>query len=191
MILPIPALAFYIFAGLAIAFSLAVVFNRNPVSSAFSLVLVFFSFAGIYAMLDAHLVAGIQVLVYAGAVMVLFIFVIMLLNTRSGEGGEAHLHRVGFGQAIGVALAAFLVLLLSALALRGQSGAIQPATSASDLQLQAGGNSQALGLLLYGKYLFPFEVASVLLLVAIIGAVAMSRRHLGFGSDRDDRPEDV
>src|SRR6476661_2719523 len=71
---------FYGFAGIAIVCSLFVVFKRNPVASAFSLVLVFFAFAGIYALLDAHLVAALQVLVYAGAIMVLFIFVIMLLS---------------------------------------------------------------------------------------------------------------
>src|ERR1700690_2858001 len=71
---------FYAFAGLAIACSLLVVFKKNPVGSAFSLVLVFFAFAGIYALLDAHLIAALQVLVYAGAIMVLVLFVIMLLN---------------------------------------------------------------------------------------------------------------
>src|SRR3954470_23179547 len=76
----ISPLFFYIFAGLAIACSVLVVFKKNPVASAFSLVLVFFAFAGIYALLDAHLIAALQILVYAGAIMVLFIFVIMLLN---------------------------------------------------------------------------------------------------------------
>src|SRR5437868_4599298 len=71
---------FYFFSGLAIACSLFVILKKNPVSSAFSLVMVFFSFAGIYAMLDAHLIAALQVFVYAGAIMVLFVFVIMLLN---------------------------------------------------------------------------------------------------------------
>src|SRR4029079_9879583 len=74
---------FYLFAGLAIACSLLVILKKNPVASAFSLVMVFFSFAGIYALLDAHLIAALQVLVYAGAIMVLVIFVIMLLNADS------------------------------------------------------------------------------------------------------------
>src|SRR3954454_15123932 len=71
---------FYLFAGMAVACALLVILKRNPVASAFSLVLVFFSFGAIYALLGAHLVAALQVLVYAGAIMVLFIFVIMLLN---------------------------------------------------------------------------------------------------------------
>src|SRR3954452_19456947 len=84
---------FYLFAGLAIACSLLVVLKKNPVASAFSLVMVFFSFAGIYALLDAHLIAALQVLVYAGAIMVLFIFVIMLLNVDvpSFDLGRSHL----------------------------------------------------------------------------------------------------
>ena len=83
---------FYIFAGLALACSFLVILKKNPVSSAFSLVLVFFAFAGIYAMLDAHLIAALQVLVYAGAIMVLFVFVIMLLNadTPSFDMGRTH-----------------------------------------------------------------------------------------------------
>src|SRR3954469_20840753 len=83
---------FYAFAGLAIACSLFVVFKKSPVASAFSLVVVFFAFAGIYALLDAHLIAALQVLVYAGAIMVLFIFVIMLLNADvpSLDLGRSH-----------------------------------------------------------------------------------------------------
>src|SRR5947209_11713614 len=83
---------FYFFAGLAIAFSLFVVLKKNPIASAFSLVLVFFAFAGIYALLDAHLVAALQVLVYAGAIMVLFVFVIMLLNADVPSFDTARSH---------------------------------------------------------------------------------------------------
>src|SRR4051812_27681963 len=84
---------FYFFAGLAIACSLAVVLKTNPVASAFSLVLTFFAFAGIYALLDAHLVAALQIFIYAGAIMVLFVFVIMLLNADvpSFDLGRSHI----------------------------------------------------------------------------------------------------
>src|SRR5579884_913066 len=84
---------FYAFAALAIACSLLTVLKKSPVASAFALVLVFFSFAGIYAILDAHLIAALQVLVYAGAIMVLFIFVIMLLNADapSFDLGRTHI----------------------------------------------------------------------------------------------------
>src|SRR3954463_3484338 len=103
---------FYLFAGLAIACSLLVVLKKNPVASAFSLVVVFFAFAGIYALLDAHLIAALQVLVYAGAIMVLFIFVIMLLNQDlpSFDLGRSHiLARIAAGVfAVGL-LAIFVV----------------------------------------------------------------------------------
>src|SRR3954451_20319869 len=84
---------FYAFAGLAIACSLLVILKKNPVASAFSLVLTFFAFAGIYALLDAHLVAALQIFVYAGAIMVLFVFVIMLLNADipSFDLGRSHI----------------------------------------------------------------------------------------------------
>src|ERR1700759_560171 len=84
---------FYLFGGLAIACALLVILKKNPVPSALSLVLVFFAFAGIYALLDAHLIAALQVLVYAGAIMVLFIFVIMLLNADapSFDLGRSHI----------------------------------------------------------------------------------------------------
>src|SRR6478672_11191391 len=98
---------FYLFAGLAIGFSLLVILKKNPVASAFSLVLVFFAFAGIYALEDAHLIAALQILVYAGAIMVLFIFVIMLLNADepSFDLGRTH---VGLRAASGALALAFL-----------------------------------------------------------------------------------
>src|SRR3954470_20233901 len=107
----ISPLFFYIFAGLAIACSVLVVFKQNPVASAFSLVLVFFSFAGIYALLDAHLIAALQILVYAGAIMVLFIFVIMLLNADSPsfDLGRSHIAlKLGSAVLSLVALGAFV-----------------------------------------------------------------------------------
>src|SRR3954471_14115523 len=102
---------FYFFSGLAIACSLLVVLKKSPVASAFSLVLVFFSFAGIYALLDAHLVAALQVLVYAGAIMVLFIFVIMLLNADvpSLDMGRSHFLAKWIAGALGIGL--FLIFV--------------------------------------------------------------------------------
>ena len=102
---------FYAFGGIAIACSLLVVLKKSPVSSAFSLVMVFFSFAGIYALLDAHLIAALQIFVYAGAIMVLFVFVIMLLNADvpSFDLGRTHLGvRVAAG---GLSLATLLLFI--------------------------------------------------------------------------------
>jgi NADH-quinone oxidoreductase subunit J len=182
---------FLVLALLTVAGALSVVLLRNPIHSAVALVFTLIGTAVLFLSLGAQFLAVVQVIVYAGAIMVLFIFVIMLLNVRTGEGGEENLHRLGFGQVVGIAAATMLLLQLGFLALSPGGTNVQPATSQAELEAQAGGHSQAVGLLLYSKYLLPFEVASLLLLVAIIGAVAMSRRHLTMGKDRDESTEDV
>ncbi|HEX7880238.1 MAG TPA: NADH-quinone oxidoreductase subunit J [Candidatus Eisenbacteria bacterium] len=182
---------FFLLAFLAIAGALAVVLLPNPIHSALMLVFTLMATAGIFLTLGAQFLAVIQVIVYAGAIMVLFVFVIMLLNMRSGEGGEDRLHRIGIGQSLGIGLASLLLLQLGLLVMAGKPSLLKSIHPAADLEAQAGGHSQAIGLLLYGKYLLPFEVASVLLLVAIIGAVALSRRHLVVGPGRDETTEEV
>lgn len=168
-----PAVFFYLFGGLAIACSLLVVFKRNPVSSAFNLVLVFFAFAGIYALLDAHLVAALQILVYAGAIMVLFVFVIMLLNADvpSFDLGRAHPAWVPAASVAGVALFGLLVWALQQAPV---PDAVGPATAAA--VEAAGGNTRVLSRLLFSEYILPFELTSILLLGAIVGAVAIAKR---------------
>jgi NADH-quinone oxidoreductase subunit J len=167
---------FYLFAGMAIAFAVMTVLNRNPVSSAFSLVMVFFSFAGIYAMLDAHLIAALQVLVYAGAVMVLFIFVIMLLGADrpSFDLGRSHVGLRVASFALCALLFGVFVVALKESALTGVMGPHTPEKIA-----EAGGNTKALSQLLFSDYILPFELTSVLLLVGIVGAVAIAKRKLG------------
>jgi NADH-quinone oxidoreductase subunit J len=164
---------FYLFAGIAIACSFFVILKKNPVSSAFSLVLVFFSFAGIYAQLDAHLIAALQVLVYAGAIMVLFIFVIMLLNADSPSLDLGRSHR-GFKIAAGtlslVLFGMFMWVFKNSPLPEGQ-GAFTPEKIDA-----AGGNTQVLSELLFSEYILPFELTSVLLLAAIVGAVAIAKR---------------
>ncbi len=164
---------FYLFAGSAIAFALLTVLKKNPVASAFSLILVFFSFAGIYALLGAHLVAAMQVLVYAGAIMVLFIFVIMLLNadTPSFDMGRSH-RLLRWGSAVlGLALFATFVWVFKNSAALGTKGAFTPVAIEA-----AGGNTQVLSELMFSEYILPFELTSVLLLAAIVGAVAIAKR---------------
>src|SRR5256885_15197796 len=117
---------FYAFAGMAIACALFVILKKNPVASAFSLVMVFFAFAGIYALLDAHLIAALQVLVYAGAIMVLFIFVIMLLNadTPSFDLGRSHIAlKLGSALLCLVALGAFVFAFRNSLLAQGLKSA--------------------------------------------------------------------
>lgn len=173
----INAVFFYIFAALAVACALLVVLKRNPVASAFSLVLVFFCFAGIYALLDAHLIAALQILVYAGAIMVLFIFVIMLLNqdVPSFDLPRSHI-TIKIGAAIG-ALALFGAFVWAF----QHTPAPTPIGGFSPEKVEAaGGNTRVLSELMFSDYLLPFELTSVLLLSAMIGAVAIAKRKLGF-----------
>jgi NADH-quinone oxidoreductase subunit J len=167
---------FYLFAGLAIACSLMVVFKRNPVASAFSLVLVFFAFAGIYALLDAHLIATLQVLVYAGAIMVLFIFVIMLLNADLPSFDLARSHAV----AKVASLAGCLALLAAFVwAFKNTTFHAPIANFTPDNVEAAGGNTRVVSELMFSDYILPFELTSVLLLGAIVAAVAMAKRKSG------------
>jgi NADH-quinone oxidoreductase subunit J len=165
---------FYLFAGLAIACSLLVILKKNPVSSAFNLVLVFFAFAGIYAMLGAHLIATLQVLVYAGAIMVLFVFVIMLLNSDVPTFDLGRTHMV---IKIGGAITSFGLLVLFVKAFQA-AGKGPLAGIASQAAIEgAGGNTKVISRLMFSEYILPFELTSVLLLGAIVGAVAIAKRH--------------
>jgi len=165
---------FYLFAGLAILCALAVVLKKNPVASAFSLVLVFFSFSAIYALLGAHLIAAIQILVYTGAVMVLFVFVIMLLaaDVPSLDFKRTSIvirTMVGAG-CVGLAGVFFWGFWKSA----GQLAPQGPfSTEAVE---KAGGNSKVIAELMFSEFVLPFELTSVLLLAAIVGVVAIAMR---------------
>ena len=166
---------FYFFAGLALACSLLVILKKNPVASAFSLVLVFFAFAGIYALLDAHLIAALQVLVYAGAIMVLFIFVIMLLNADqpSFDLARTHLGVRITGMIVSVILFAMFVWVFK------NSTPLAPVSNFTPEAIEkAGGNTQVLSELMFSQDIIPFELTSVLLLAAIVGAVAIAKRKL-------------
>ncbi|MDR3607457.1 MAG: NADH-quinone oxidoreductase subunit J [Oligoflexia bacterium] len=164
---------FYLFGGLAILFSLFVVLKKSPVASAFSLVLVFFSFAAIYAVLGAHLIAALQVLVYAGAIMVLFIFVIMLLNQDVPSFDIARTHVVIRAVAVVATVALFgaFVWVFKNSALPAARGGF----SASAIEM-AGGNTVVVSELMFNQYILPFEVTSILLLAAMVGAVAIAKR---------------
>ncbi len=157
---------FYIFGGIAVASALLVVTRRNAVGSAIFLILCFFCLGVLYLLLQAHFVAVIQVLVYAGAIMVLFLFVIMLLNLSQIEFGRIrNLALKVLGAALGV------VLLINIL------GAINRPQLSEGVPLSEGfGGTAQVGMLLFSKYLIPFEVASVLLLAAIVGAIILARR---------------
>jgi NADH-quinone oxidoreductase subunit J len=144
-----------------------VVTRRNPVHSVLYLLVTFFSVAAVYVLLHAEFVAAVQVLVYAGGIMVLFLFVIMLVNLKSTLGPRVRIHAT-VSATIGVAVLAMILYVYSA---------GTPATAdTSDSILRQGGNLQAVGAAIFKDYLLPFEIASVLLLVAMIGAIVLARQ---------------
>jgi NADH-quinone oxidoreductase subunit J len=161
---------FYLFAGLTLLCGLLVVanpFSRNPVTSAMFLVLAIVSLAGLFVLLHAFFLAAVQVIVYAGAVMVLFLFVIMLLDLPEEERRKL----TRFSWAAGfLSVGALAVILLRAVARHG-------AQARPPLRLGEG-ETRALGELLFIDYLLPFEIVSVLLLVAMVGVILLSKKEL-------------
>ncbi|MGH9748868.1 MAG: NADH-quinone oxidoreductase subunit J [Candidatus Polarisedimenticolia bacterium] len=162
------AVVFYTLASIALVAGLMVIVSRNVMHSAIYLVLAFLAVAGIYVLLTAEFVAVVQVLVYAGGIVVLFLFLIMLVNLREALGGKrVRLHAV----VSGVMALLVVVQVLYVYASGGVTGPGGVATA-----LTEGGNLQAVGWALYRDYLLPFEIASVLLLVAMIGAIVLARQ---------------
>ncbi len=160
---------FYVFAFLTLVFGFLVVlnpFSRNPVTSAMFLVLTIASLAALFVMLHAFFLAAVQVLVYAGAVMVLFLFVIMLLDLKAEERYKL---KVGSVLAGLVAVGALLTIFFQTLA-----RAPLPGESASGFE----GSTLPLGRLLFTQYVLPFELVSVLLLVAMVGVILLSKKDL-------------
>ena len=160
---------FFVFAVPLVATALGVLLARNPVYAAMNLVAAFFFMAGIYVLLTAHLIAFMQILVYAGAVMVLFLFVIMLLSL-----GDEHLVRGPSKRAIQ------WVGVFGAVALAGVIGvAVSRVTDAGAASVDAGfGTVKAVGRVLFTEFLLPFEATSLLLLVAIVGAVVVAKERI-------------
>jgi NADH-quinone oxidoreductase subunit J len=164
-------LFFSLVAAIAIISSILVITNKNPINSALSLIMTFFCLATLYVMLEAHFMAAIQVIVYAGAIMVLIVFVIMLLNLKSEAGGRTN-HAVFLGVMTGVLLLIQTWYLLWRSSLTGTKGVVDSALIAKV------GHTELIGKSLYTEFLLPFEITSVLLLVAIIGAVILSKKKL-------------
>jgi NADH-quinone oxidoreductase subunit J len=160
---------FYLLAGLAVLGGILVITRKNAVHSALALILTLLALAGLYLMLYAPFVAGVQIILYAGGIMVLFLFVIMLVNLEHSEKEDQFNHQ----WVAGVLAAAALGGLFLATYVKGQ--ALFPQRV---LQLPEQSNTQSVAVLLYGDYMFSFEIASLLLLVAIIGAVVMAKRRI-------------
>jgi len=157
---------FYIFAVVTVLAALNMVLQRTPIYSALSLIVVLCSLAGVYLLLGAEFLAVLQVIVYAGAIMVLFVFVIMLLNA----GHEVPSHRSRLVKWLGAPLiGAILVEMLMAIWRQ-----FPPTSTAPPAHLD--GSPAAIGHLLFGNYVLPFEVTSILILVAVLGAVVLAKK---------------
>jgi NADH-quinone oxidoreductase subunit J len=170
----IQALAFYLFAAVAVASGVMVISARNPVHSVLFLILAFFNAAGLFVLLGAEFLAMILVVVYVGAVAVLFLFVVMMLDINFVALREGFMRYLPVGGAIGLVLLAELVLAFGAWAI---------APDAKDMLrvriTDADGitNTEALGRVLYTDYIYLFQAAGLILLIAMIGAIVLTLRH--------------
>jgi len=162
------AILFILFAGLAIGCAISMVAQRNPLYSAISLIGVFVGLACLYVMLAAPFIAAVQVIVYAGAIMVLVVFVIMLLNVEEEERRPLRLRAL---LPIAVVLAAILFAEAAFIIFFVYASPGTPTTNVSDIGL-----TSSIGAGLFTSYLLPFEITSLLLLMAIVGAITLARR---------------
>jgi NADH-quinone oxidoreductase subunit J len=160
---------FYFLSAMAIISGILVITRRNPVHSALALIFTLLALAGLYLMLYAPFVAGVQIILYAGGIMVLFLFVIMLVNLERAAR-EEQFNRQWH---VGILATAVLATLLVFVYLKGSI--VFPERA---VQLPETLNTQQVGLLLYRNYMLPFEIASLLLLVAIVGAVVMAKKRI-------------
>lgn len=168
----IAALVFYLFASVAVASAVMVISSRNPVHSVLFLILCFFNAAGLFILLGAEFLAMILVVVYVGAVAVLFLFVVMMLDVDFVQLRQGMLNYLPVGGTIGL-------IVLVELLLVGGSWVISSESLTAVAAPIAGGvtNTEALGQILYTKYVYYFEAAGLVLLVAMIGAIVLTLRH--------------
>jgi NADH-quinone oxidoreductase subunit J len=167
-------LVFYAFAGIAVLGALLVIIQRNPIYSVLALIFAFFGLSGLYVVLDAPFVAIVQIIIYAGAIMVLFLFVVMLLNVPREDAAEwdrTHPLYRPWPMRIGALLALLLIAQLAWALIR------TPAIR-DGIGLQSAGISDVgeLGRVLFTDYMFAFEVTSILILASMVGAVILARR---------------
>jgi NADH-quinone oxidoreductase subunit J len=167
------ALAFYLFAGITVASGVMVISARNPVHSVLFLILAFFNAAGLFVLMGAEFLAMILVVVYVGAVAVLFLFVVMMLDINFVELRQGFLQYLPIGALVGIVLLAELIAVLGGWVMTpevelGTSLPIPPPDQVT--------NTQALGEVLYTKYIYLFQAAGLVLLVAMIGAIVLTLR---------------
>ena len=186
----IAIIAFYLFATLTIASAVAVIFARNPVHSVLWLIMAFFNAAGLMLLLGAEFIAMLLVIVYVGAVAVLFLFIVMMLNIDFAALRSGFTKNLPFGLIIALVLLAEMVVAVSAWKAGPVTGGARPAAATQP-------NIEAIGELLYSRFLFPFEIAGLILLVAMIGAIVLTHRSRGDARGQkvwkqvDRRPEEA
>jgi len=168
------AIFFYLFAGVCVASALMVIASKNPVHSVLFLILAFVNASGLFVLLGAEFLAMILVVVYVGAVAVLFLFVVMMLDVDFAELREGFLQYLPIGALVGIVFLAELLLVVGAWSIApsvadGISAPIPPFYSVT--------NTEALGHVLYTRYIYFFQAAGVILLVAMIGAIVLTLRH--------------
>ena len=181
---------FYGLAALTVLGAVGVVTLKSPVHSALSLLWTFLMVAALFILRQAEFLAAVQVLVYGGGIMVLFLFVIMLVNVRRLPAEEAFLSRVAPWAVLGGVLLGSLIalgILLGTMATGGGDLDALRTITAADGSAVVAGNTEAVGLTLYTTYLVPFEIVSVVLLVAMIGAIVFGRRDAALGGGEVDR----
>ena len=190
----VQALVFYLFAAVAVASGVMVISSRNPVHSVLFLILAFFNAAGLFVLMGAEFLAMMLVVVYVGAVAVLFLFVVMMLDINFVELRQGFMRYMPVGALIGLVLLAELVLVLGA----GAAGKITAAVSSNPVP-GAGEvtNTAALGNLLYTKYVYVFQASGLILLIGMIGAIVLTLRtregvkKQSVEAQNARRPEDV
>jgi NADH-quinone oxidoreductase subunit J len=168
------AIFFYLFAGITVASAVMVVTAKNPVHSVLFLILAFVNAAGLFVLLGAEFLAMILIVVYVGAVAVLFLFVVMMLDVDFAELRQGFLSYLPVGALVGAVLLAELLVVVGAWAIGPE---VAQAITAPIPPASAINNTQALGLVLYTRYVYFFQAAGVILLVSMIGAIVMTLQH--------------
>jgi NADH-quinone oxidoreductase subunit J len=170
----INAIFFYLFAGITVASAVMVISSKNPVHSVLFLILAFVNAAGLFVLLGAEFLAMILIVVYVGAVAVLFLFVVMMLDVDFAELRQGFLNYLPVGALVGAVLLAELLIVLGAWVIGPDAAKAitAPIPPSPDIN-----NTQALGLVLYTRYVYFFQAAGVILLVAMIGAIVLTLQH--------------
>ena len=165
-------LSFFYFGSIIILTAVLVVALRNPVYSVIALLVMFFHIAGLFVTLHAEFLAAVQLIVYAGAILVLYLFVVMILNLQQDDSYQ---RQVKWGLGLGLLTLAEVIAIIGKVALP-EEPAEHAAAAGESAAAAVAGNTETVGKALYTTYLFPFEIASLILLVAMIGAIIMAKK---------------